>query len=83
MAESREHPNDYREYLVPSETVLHGFGEKDGRTLADLLEPGVWYNYYFEPDTSLDLVDHEAEAQLAQAHQLIANLAMQFGQLNS
>lgn len=78
LAESMEHPNGYREYSVPAETVLYGFGDKDGRTLADLLEPGVWYNYYFQPDTPLDLVDHE----LARARQEIANLAMQFGQKN-
>lgn len=82
LAESVERPNGYREYVVPAETVLYGFGDKDGRTLADLLEPGVWYNYYFQPDKAPDLVDHEAERQLAQAHQQIANLAMKFGQLN-
>ena len=75
--------NGYGEYLVPANTVLfHCSDELDGRTLADIMEPGVWYNYYFQPDTPLDLVDHVAEAQLAQAHQSIANLAMKFGQLN-
>jgi hypothetical protein len=67
---------------VPAETVLYSFGEKDGRTLADLLEPGVWYNYYFQPDKPLDLVDHEAEQQLAEARQGIANAIIKFGMIN-
>jgi hypothetical protein len=82
LSNSKELPNGYYEYLVPAETVLYGFGEKDGRTLADILEPGVWYNYYFQPDTELDLVDHEAEAALAGARQNIANLIMKAGQMN-
>lgn len=82
LTESVDHPNGYREYWVPAETVLYGFGDKDGRTLADLLEPGVWYNYYFQPDKALDLVDHEAEQQLAEARQGIANEIIKFGMIN-
>lgn len=83
MNKSSVLPNGYFEYHIPAQTVLHRIGDDlDGRTLADVMEPGKWYNYHFQPDTALDLVDHEAEAQLAQTHQQIANLVMQFGQLN-
>jgi hypothetical protein len=76
-------PNGYFECLIPAETVVHRMrDELCGRTLSDIMEPNVWYNVYFEPDTPLDLVNHEAEKQLAAARQDIANLAVQFGQLN-
>ena len=76
-------PNGYGEYIVPANTVLFNCSDElDGRTLADVMEPGVWYNYYFQPDTALDLVDHVAEKQLAAARQNIANLIMQAGTLN-
>lgn len=76
-------PNEYFEYRIPSWTVLCRISnDLDGRTLSDVLEPGVWYNYRFLPDTPLDLVDHEAEQQLAEARQGIANAIMQFGALN-
>ncbi len=74
-------PNGYYEYMVPAETVLFGFGDKDGRTLADLLKPGVWYNHNFEPDTELDLVDH-VKQEMADARQRIANTIMKFGAFN-
>lgn len=82
-AKCKHLPNGYFEYRVPSNTVLYRISDElDGRTLEDILAPGVWYNYRFQPDTALDLVDHEAEAQLTDARQQIANLAMKFGRLN-
>lgn len=49
-------PNGYLEYRIPSQTVLYRISDDiDGRTLEDVLKPGVWYNYHFQPDTELEL----------------------------
>jgi hypothetical protein len=79
----KELPNGYFEYRIPPYTVINRMRDDlCGRTLEDIMEPGVWYNYYFRPDTPLDLVDHEAEQRLAAARQNIANLIMKAGTLN-
>lgn len=78
-AKCKQLPNGYFEYRVHSNTVLYRINDElDGRTLEDVLEPGVWYNYHFRPDTELDLVDHERQRVM----QTLANTIMKVGQLN-
>ncbi len=68
-------PNGYFEYWIPASTVLSCISyDLDGRTLAEVLEPGVWYNYCFQPDTELDLIDREAEAARREVNQNLVNV---------
>jgi hypothetical protein len=47
--------NGYYEFRIPSTTILHRMQRSlCGRTLEDVMEPGVWYNYHFVPDSAPD-----------------------------